>query len=128
MHLEEQFGDLLRRSRIEVAGRLVAEQQPRPADQRAGDGDALALAAGQLAGPVIGPVAEADNVDQLARPLLAIVRPLADECRHQYVLENGALRQQTMVLEHEADRPVPELGELTRRERKRILAVERDAP
>jgi hypothetical protein len=40
----------VRGSRIEIAGRLVGEKQARPVDQRSGDGDALLLAAGKLAG------------------------------------------------------------------------------
>ena len=46
---------------VEVAGRLVADQQGRIGDQRAGDGDALRLAAGQFAGLVLGAVGEADQ-------------------------------------------------------------------
>jgi hypothetical protein len=38
--------------RVEVAGRLVGEDNVRPGDQRPRAGDPLLLAAGQLAGPV----------------------------------------------------------------------------
>ena len=40
-------------ARVEVAGRLVGEHDRRPADERAGDGHALALAAGQLRRAVV---------------------------------------------------------------------------
>ena len=43
------------RVRVEVAGRLVAEEDGRIVRQRAGDCDPLALAARQLVGQVIDP-------------------------------------------------------------------------
>ena len=46
-------GDLLAGVFVELAGRLVGEQQRRPVRQRARDRDALHLAAGQLRRPVI---------------------------------------------------------------------------
>ena len=52
--------------RVEVAGRLVGEQHRRLADQRAGDGDALLLAAGELRRTVVETVGEADGVDELS--------------------------------------------------------------
>ena len=54
---------------VEVAGRLVGEQDARPVDEGAGDGGALHLAAGQLARPVVQPAAEADAVEQLDGPV-----------------------------------------------------------
>src|SRR5690242_21808104 len=45
VQLAEQREDLLARRRVEVAGRLVAQQQRRLADERARDRRALALAA-----------------------------------------------------------------------------------
>ena len=53
LQVEQQRGHGVGRRAIEIAGRLVAQQQPRPADQRARDRDALLLAARQLAGPMI---------------------------------------------------------------------------
>ena len=63
------------RRRVEVAGGLVGEDQRGLGDQRPGDGDALLLAAGQLAGPVVGPVGEADLVERGERPLAALGPP-----------------------------------------------------
>ena len=53
--------------RIEIAGRLVGQQQPRRVGDRAGDGDALLLAAGQFAGTMFEALAEAQKSQQLAR-------------------------------------------------------------
>ena len=58
---------------VEVAGRLVGEDHVGPGVERAGDGDALLLAAGQLARAVAQPIGEADGADDLVEPLR--VRP-----------------------------------------------------
>ena len=54
------------RVRVELAGRLVGEEEARVVRQRARDRDALLLAAGQLVRAVVGALAEADEVEQLA--------------------------------------------------------------
>ena len=55
--LAQQPQHVLARLRVEVAGRLVGEDDGRFGDQGAGDGDALLLAAGELGGPVGAAVA-----------------------------------------------------------------------
>ena len=50
----EHAHDFDARLAVEVAGRLVGQQQRRLVDQRAGDGDALLLAAGKLVGMMVG--------------------------------------------------------------------------
>ena len=63
----QQIEDGLAAARVEVAGRLVGEQQHRIGHQRAGDGDALLLAARQLGGaPVGGAAGDADLLERLA--------------------------------------------------------------
>src|SRR5690349_12314472 len=57
---------------IEVPGWLVSEQDRRGVDQRARDCDALLLSAGQLIGVMIGPVAEADELEHLLRAGVAV--------------------------------------------------------
>ena len=54
--------------RVEVAGRFVGEHEPRIVRERAGDRDALLLAAAQAARAGAEPIAETDRVEQLARP------------------------------------------------------------
>ena len=57
----QQVEDLVAGLAIEVAGRLVAQQQRRVGDDRAGDADALLLAAGELPRVVLRAVGEADD-------------------------------------------------------------------
>src|SRR5438094_6990969 len=56
-------------ARVEVAGRLVGEQQRRVVHQRAGDGDALLLPTRELIRMVIDAIAEADGLERLRRAL-----------------------------------------------------------
>ena len=60
---------LLAGAGVEVAGGLVGEDDVGPAGEGAGHGDALLLAAGELARPVVQPVAQADDVDEGVDPL-----------------------------------------------------------
>ena len=53
---------------VERGQRLVEQQRRRPPRERAGDGDALALAAGQRARPLVGEVRDAEALEQLERP------------------------------------------------------------
>ena len=53
---------------VQVAGRLVGEQQRRLGDQRPGHRDPLLLAAGELVGLVLGPVGQPDQVQRGQRP------------------------------------------------------------
>jgi len=62
--LEEGVQDALAGRVVEIAGRLVAEQDPRVVGERPGDRDALLLAAGEPRRPVPGPRREADTGDQ----------------------------------------------------------------
>ena len=54
--LAQQAHDGLAVDRVERAGRLVGQEQLALADDGAGDGDPLALAAGQVVGEVLGPL------------------------------------------------------------------------
>ena len=56
----EQRHDFFAGFGIEIAGRFVRQNDRRIVHQRAGDGDALALAAGKLVGLVMNAIAQAD--------------------------------------------------------------------
>jgi hypothetical protein len=51
---------VVRGLRIEIAGRLVREQQPRRIGDGAGDGDALLFAARQFGRAMVQPLAETE--------------------------------------------------------------------
>ena len=59
---------LVARPAVEVPGGLVGEHDRGPRHERAGDRGALALAARELRRMVVEPVAEADALEDLARP------------------------------------------------------------
>jgi hypothetical protein len=57
---------LLAQAQVERPERLVEQQGARAVDQRAGERDALLLAAGELAGLALAEVAELDQLERLA--------------------------------------------------------------
>ena len=94
---------------VEVAGRLVGEDERRLGDERAGDRDALLLAARQLGRLVVEPVAEAEPLERgrARRGALAPADALVEQ-RRRDVVERRRPRQQVVRLEDEADRPAAE--------------------
>ena len=69
----EQPHDLLAGGAVEVAGRLVGQENARLVHQRPGDGHALPLAAGELVGPVLHPVAQPHPRERLGGELPALL-------------------------------------------------------
>ncbi len=100
----EDAHDLVAHLRVEVAGRLVGEQDPRPADDRPGDGDALLLAARELRREVVHPRAEADAIERRLGQLPPLgVRHAPVEQRNLHVVEHAQVADQVEDLEDEAD-------------------------
>ena len=116
---------LVGRCRVQVAGRLVGEHDRGPVDQRAGDGDALLLAAGQLRRPVRQPVAEADGGDQRVVPLLVGLAAGERERQHD-VLLGRQHRHEVEGLEDEAEPVAPQAREALVVERGELLPVDDD--
>ena len=103
--------DLTTRARVEVACRLVGEDQIGPGRQGAGDGDALLLATGELARAMGQAVAEADGLDDRAQPR-SVGAAAGQGQQERDVLLGVERRQQVVGLEHEPD-PLPaEAGQL----------------
>src|ERR1039457_1623844 len=95
--------NLLGRLRVEVARRLVGEQDRRVVDQGAGHRHALLLAAGELVGMVARALGEAEQGQRFAH-LAGAAGPLTRvEERQRDVLGRTRARQQVEALEHEAD-------------------------
>ena len=119
---------------IEVAGRLVAQQQARLADQRPGDRHALLLAARQLAGPMVDALASAPPARSASRARAATsARRLPRASRATSVgtstfssTEHCGSRQWSWNTN-----PISRLRKSASAagvERERIAAVERDVP
>src|SRR5258705_2858394 len=114
------------RLRVEIAGRLVGEQQRRVVHQRPRDGDRLWLAAGELIRMVAKPVAEAYGLQRVGRalPPLRSGHLARVEQRELDVLDRGRAREQVEPLEHEADLRVAHVREVARRERRHVVPVQ----
>ena len=100
----QQLHDPDRRLGVEVARRLVGQQQRRMVDEGARDADALLLAAGELVGEVVqlrGQAGQAQDVGHLGPDLLA--RVAGDLQRVGDVVVDGAVGQQLEVLEDDAE-------------------------
>ena len=100
----EQLHDPDRRLGVEVAGRLVGQQQRRVVDERARHGDALLLATAELVGVGVQlgrQAGEAQDVGDLGADLLAALA--GDLQRVGDVVVHRAVGQQLEVLEDDPD-------------------------
>src|SRR5699024_3607658 len=88
---------------IEVAGGFVGEEEVGVGDDGAGDGDALFLAAGELAGEVVEAVAQAHEVEGGRGVFAAAGAGEAGEFEGQFdVLQGGQHGDEVERLEDEA--------------------------
>ena len=112
---------------VQVAGGLIGEDEGRFVDQRPGARDALLLAAGHLARPVLQPVGDAQLLHQVAEPVL--VNLVTRQGRGQGdVLGRGQRRNQVEGLEHEADAVPPQPGQPAVVQLPDVLAVHERLP
>src|SRR6266508_668894 len=94
----QESEDLGAGPRVEVARRLVGENDVWPRGERPGDGNALLLPARQLTRPMVEPVGEADRVHHRVEP--PRVRPLPRQSERQHdVLGRAHRRNQVERLE-----------------------------
>ena len=96
------------RDRVERAEGLVHQQEVGPAGQGAGKTDALALAAGNLAGIAVRIVGgwQLDQVQHLVGAGADIRRWPAQQARHDGdILAHGEMGEQAVALHHPADLP-----------------------
>ena len=89
--------------RVEVAGRLVGEHDRRPRDERAGDRDALLLAAGELRRAVAEPLRRGRPCRISSSHPLGVRLAAGEREREHDVLGRREHRQQVEELEDEAD-------------------------
>ena len=121
----EQVHDIVAGGAIEVARRLVGEDQRRLHDGGARDRHPLALAAGELVRPVPGAVGDAVVVQRLRDARGALLRRDAGQHHRQGdVLGGGQARHQVETLEHEADALAAHARLLLRRQRGHVAPLE----
>jgi hypothetical protein len=125
VQLEQQAAYRFGRVVVQVAGRLVGQQQPGPVHQRAGNRHALLLAAGELARVVVQPGPEPDPPQQhLGTGVgIGLVRQLQ---RQRDVVERAQAGQQVKGLEHDADGGAPQVGPAVGVERGQVGAGHAD--
>ena len=120
----EDLHDLDARARVEVAGRLVRQDDGGFVDQRPRDRHALLLAAGQLVGKVVGAVAEADGLERRAGAPCRSRRleraAAVVEQRQLDVVERARARQQVEALEDEADLLVADARQIVARQPRHV--------
>ena len=100
----EDLHHFQRQVRIEVAGRLVGDEDRRLAHDRARDADALLLAGRQLQRHALLAPEQADLIERRAHALADFLGADAgDDQRQRDVVEDRAVVQQLVILEHHAD-------------------------
>src|SRR5882757_9370497 len=112
--------------RIDVACRLIRQQQMRPRNHGAGDRGALLLPAGQDRRQRIHSLAETDPFQEID-DLLAIAGFLAAHHpeRQRHVFVSGHVIEQAKVLQHDAD-PLAQIGNLILAEQRNVMAEQID--
>ena len=121
----EQRRDVLAGLVVQLAGRLVGDEQRRPVRQRARDRDTLHFAAGELRGQMIGPIGQTDVIQQLARPGAALAGgDTGFGLRQLDVLGGAEHRQQEEALEDESDACEPKAAALRFGELRRVAPIE----
>jgi hypothetical protein len=94
--------------RIEIASRLVGEDQRGAMDDGAGDGDALHLAAGKLVREMCAAIAESDLLQHLSHARFDLAaRHVRQRQRKGDVLEDVQRGDEIEELEDVADGPAP---------------------
>ena len=105
LQLLEQIDDVGLGVLVEIAGRLVGEQQRRRIDERTGNRDAALLAAGHAAGIRIGALPQPDTCQQIVRARIRLpgIHGTAEQSRNGDIVHRGQVRQQARELKDEAD-------------------------
>ena len=132
LQVAEQVDDVGLDRHVEAAHRLVEHEQLGGERQRPGDGDALQLAAGELARVAVAVLGvEAHGAQQVARLLLPLLLREVEVVAHRLGQAVGDRRQRVerreRVLEHELHAAAA-VAHLTLRQPGDVGAVERDVP
>ena len=133
VRLADELGDqrqhLARGRRVELAGRLVGDQERRPARERRAERDPLLLAARELARMRVAAVAEADALEQLVGPRITRGAGLAGQPEldpDELARRQLARERAPVVLVGVADRARAEAGRRPAAERADVDAGDAD--
>ena len=92
------------RSRIEIAGGLVGNEQRRLGHDRARDSHALLLAGGELERPALLLAEQADLIERRAHALVDLApRHAGDDERQRHVVRHRPVVQQLVILKDHAE-------------------------
>ena len=113
--------------RVEIARRLVGEQNGRIHRQGARNRDALSLASRKLVGQMVHSRRQLHQIEQLARAIVDFLpRPAAQVQRQRHVFDARQARQQVEELKDEPQLVPPHGGQPVVGEAIQALAVEGD--
>jgi hypothetical protein len=125
----QQLDDRFAVGRVEVAGRLVGEQDEGLTRQRSGDRDALLLTAGQLARKVFRAVRHADLFQRFVDARLSFrAAQVAIRQGQFHVLVNVQIADQVEALKDEPDFAVADVRPLREREIRTGLPLSQYCP
>jgi prolyl-tRNA synthetase len=127
VELLQEVSDSFRRVVVEVARRLVGEEDPRRVCDRSSDGDALSFSARELRWPMVGSPCEADAVEKAVSVAPAALDAYAGERECQLdVLHGGERLEEAEMLEDKTDDAPAELCEVVAGQRREIAATDDD--
>src|SRR5579885_564869 len=124
----DELEDILAVFRVQVARRLIGNHKGRVGRQRAGNGDALLLAAGKLVGPVAEPVRQAHQFKQFLRPRRWRAGVLADIQRHLDIFLRRQRGNQVERLEDHADFVVAHRRQLPLTHARNVHSIDQHLP
>ena len=124
--LEQQLDDLRPCRFVEIAGRLVGNQDGRVGGKRASERNALLLAAGKLGRIMRCAIAQPDGIELACRDIER-VRDAGELQRHRDVLERRHGRNQVKGLKHDSDVTAAESRERVLAQNAEITAIDDDA-
>ena len=114
---------------VQIARRLVGQDDAGIVHQRPGDGHPLLLPTGELRGLVPHPIGQSDHLQQATRPLPALGRGHAGKEHGEFhVLGRRHRRDEVEGLKHEADLTAPVCGQSILVQSSDVLIAHPDVP
>ena len=128
LQVNEQVDDVGLGILVEIARRLVGEQQRGRVDERTRDRNPPLLAAGQPARIHVGAIRESDAREQIVAARVGFLsgHGAAEQRGQGDIVDCGEVRQQARELEHEADIACAEARQFALPKRPDVRAVEHD--